>query len=123
LKAAANYSDRGYEIFLPMGNSRCDFIAMKDNNVIKVQCKTAATRYYKAKDTKYTLAVLTTSRNGKSKPYSPEEVDEFFVIGDTMAWAIPNDYVYPRKTIMLESTVDDYIPRHGLDPKDWRISL
>lgn len=123
LKAAANYSERGYEIFLPMGNSRCDFIAMKEQEVVKVQVKTAATRYYKAKDTKYTLAVLTTTRNGVSEPYSPEEVDEFFVIGKKLAWAIPNSSVSPSKTVMLESTEPGYRPRHGWDTKSWRVSL
>lgn len=106
-----------------MGNSRCDFLAMKGNEVVKVQVKTAATRHYKAKDTKYTLAVLTTTRNGVAEAYSPQEVDEFFVIGNTMAWVIPNSVVAPSKTVMLESTEPNYQPRHGWDTKAWRVSL
>lgn len=123
LKAAANYSERGYEVFLPVGNSRADFVAIKGSKVIKVQVKSAAKRRYKAKDTTYTLAVLTTSRNGKSEPYKPSEIDEFFVIGKSMAWVIPCQDVYPKKTVMLEADIPDYRPRHGWDTKGWRISL
>ena len=106
-----------------MGNSRADFIALKEGVATKVQCKTAATRKYKAKDTTYTLGVLTTTRNGESKPYCPTEVDEFFVIGDTLAWAIPNAKVHPRKTIMLEANIEGYAPRHGFDTNSWRVAL
>lgn len=104
-----------------MGNSRCDFIAMKGSEVVKVQAKSVASRHYK--DTTYTLAVLTTTRNGEQQPYTPEEVDEFFVVGSTVAWAIPNDLVYPCTTVMLESTKEGYVPRHGLNTKAWRIAL
>lgn len=106
-----------------MGNSRCDFIAMKEGIIVKVQAKSAATRYYKPKDTTYTLGVLTTTRNGEQDSYTPEEVDEFFVIGNTKAWVIPNDLVFPSTTVMLESTKRGYSPRHGWDTKSWRVEL
>lgn len=120
----ANYSERGYDIFIPMTNgSRADFVAIKGDEILRVQVKTAQTRVYQAKDTQYTLGVLTTTRNGVVAPYSPEEVDTFFVLGDNKAWTIPNEEVYPRKTVMLESTADDYSPRHGLDVDSWRIAI
>lgn len=123
LRAMQSYSSRGYEIFTPMGNSRADFIAVKGKETIKVQAKTAQNRYYKAQDRRYTLGVLTTSRNGETHCYSPDEVDEFFVMGDTMAWAIPAIKVAGKKTVMLESTAPDYEPRHGLDVNAWRVAL
>ena len=104
-----------------MGNSRCDFIAVKEAEVIKVQAKTVASRYYK--ETTYTLGVLTTTRNGEQQPYTPEEVDEFFVIGNSKAWVIPNNLVFPSTTVMLESTQAGYSPRHGWDTKSWRVTL
>lgn len=119
----ANYSARGYEVYIPMGNTRADFIACKDYEVLKIQVKSCATRHYKAKDTKYTLGILTTTRNGVTAPYELEEVDEFFIVGETMAWVIPSLLVVGRKTVMLESTVVDYQPRHGLDVEAWRVSL
>jgi hypothetical protein len=120
----ANYVERGYEVFIPVDSvPRCDFIALKDSKCTKVQVKTAAKRTYRAKETTYTVGVLTTTRNGIKAPYSPDEVDEFFVVGNKMAWVIPNLLIYPRKTIMLESTEPNYVPRHGFEIKDWRVCL
>lgn len=119
----ASYSARGYEIFVPMGNSRADFIAVNDSEVVRVQVKTAQVRRYNAKGTEYTLGVLTTTRNGVASPYTPAEIDTFFVIGRDKAWAIPNREVYPKKTVMLEATAGDYTPRHGLSVSDWVVSL
>ena len=124
LKAMANYVERGYEVFVPIDSTpRCDFIALKDGVANKIQCKTAAKRLYKAKDTVYTVAVLNTMRNGITAPYSPEEVDEFFIVGDKVGWIINNELVYPSKTVMLESTEKDYVPRHGFNTKEWRVPL
>jgi hypothetical protein len=114
-----SYSERGYEIFTPMGNSRADFIAVKESDVIRVQVKTAQLRNYKK--TQYTLGVLTTTRNGISTPYTPAEIDTFFVLGYKQAWEIPNKEVYPSKTVMLSSTSVDYKPRHGLDVASWEV--
>lgn len=120
----ANYSQRGYEVFIPVNSTpRCDFIALKDGVATKVQAKSASKRTYKAKGTVYTVGVLTTTRNGITEPYSPSEVDEFFIVGREVGWVIPNKLIYPRKTIMLESTEPDYKPRHGLNPSEWRVSL
>ena len=117
LRGMANYSSRGYEIFIPTGNSRADFIAVKDTSVIRVQVKTVSQRKYK--DTIYELAVLTTTRNGRSTPYRPDEIDEFYITSDTKAWVIPNLEVYPSKTIMLSSNSEHYKPRHGYDVERW----
>lgn len=117
----ASYSARGYEIFIPMGNSRADFIAVNETEVVRVQVKTAQVRRYQTKE--YTVAVLTTTRNGVTSPYTPLEIDTFFVIGQNKAWAIPNRLVYPRKTVMLEATFDGYAPRHGLTVQDWVMPL
>ncbi len=120
----ANYTERGYEVFIPMDSTpRCDFIALKDGVATKVQVKTASKRTYRRRGTVYTLGVLTTMRNGVVEPYSPVEVDEFFVVGKAMAWVIPNESVYPSKTVMLESTEEDYVPRHGFDTSEWRVAL
>ena len=120
----ANYVERGYEVFVPLDSTpRCDFIALKEGVATKIQVKTASKRTYRAKSTEYTVGILTTTRNGIKEPYSPEEVDEFFIVGYQVGWIIPNSLVFPKKTVMLESTEPNYIPRHGFNTTEWRVAL
>lgn len=119
LRAATYYAKLGYEIFIPVDSSRIDFIAHHpDGYQKKVQVKTLSTRRYKGST--YTLADLATCRNGKKTPYTPGEIDEFFIAGD-QCYLIPNLQVYPARTVMLTSTDSKYRPRHNWNVKTWEV--
>lgn len=113
------YASQGYEVFIPVDSSRIDFIAYHpDGYSKKVQVKTLAYRRYR--NTRYSLAELTTRRHGSVEAYTPAEIDEFFISGE-QCYVIPNSQVYPAKTIMLTSTNKDYRPRHNWNVKSWRV--
>jgi hypothetical protein len=111
------YSSNGYEVFIPVSQSRIDFIAVKNNIQTKVQCKTVAKR--RSGTTTYQVAVLLST----SGSYSPEEIDEFFVVGDGVAWRIPHALIAPRTTVMLGSNKPNYNPNHGLPINNWRVLI
>lgn len=46
LRAAAHLMDLGYEVFLGVGSTSCDMLAMKDGTVVRVEVKTASQRAY-----------------------------------------------------------------------------
>ena len=116
------YSSQGYSIFVPVDSGRIDFIACKDEEVIKVQVKTAAKR--RRGTTVYTVGILSSRRGGGSTgPYRLGEIDECFVVGEGTAWRIPYSIVYPNVSVMLESNKDRYIPRHNFPVEFWRVAL
>lgn len=123
LKAMALYNKQGYEVFIPIDNSKVDFIALKDSIATKVQVKTAAKRRG-PKDTKqYTVGILTSTKNGKRTGYSLEEVDEFCIIDESRAFIIPQISIFPKKSIMLDSTDSNYEPSHGFDIDKWTYKI
>lgn len=116
------YSQQGYEVYIPVDQGRVDFIAHKDNDLIKVQVKTVGKRKYK--DNVYSVAILTSRRGGSSVGhYQLSEVDECFVVDESVAWRIPYPKVFPSKTVMLAATNENYKPTHGYPVDSWRVSL
>lgn len=116
------YSEQGYDVYIPVDQGRVDFIAHKDDELIKVQVKTAGKRRYK--DKVYSVAVLTSRRGGNTiGHYQLSEVDECFVVDEGVGWRIPYSVVYPSKTVMLAANTENYIPTHGYPVDLWRVTL
>jgi len=115
------YSTQGYEIFVPVGSGRVDFVALKDNKLTKVQVKTVAHRRYK--DTEYKVGIITSKRSGSSSHYKPEELDEVFIVDQDKAWQIPYIDIYPNISVMLGCNKDSYKPKHNYPVSDWEVQL
>ncbi|MBB6391600.1 hypothetical protein HD594_001913 [Microbacterium thalassium] len=84
LLAAAWYTMCGCDVSWPLEPSRYDLVISSGGEMRRVQVKTTTTR---AAGT--WKAYLSTSRSAR-RPYSPDEIDEFFVIdGDLAHYVIP----------------------------------
>lgn len=119
------YSQQGYEIFIPIDIGRVDFIAWKQDELIKVQVKSSDTR--KRDKTIYYLGNLLSRRTkGTKGGYTLKEVDEFIVITNEetpRAWRIPHKEIYPKTCIMLAANNDNYKPNHNFPIQQWEVNL
>lgn len=95
LKAMSEYSARGYEISIPIGSARYDFIAEKDGRMVRVQVKHG-----------------TPFNNGNEllghspKAYSRNEIDVLVMIDTSNhnIYYIPADHVEGMTNIRLRLT-------------------
>lgn len=101
LKAQMFYAKEGYEIFTPLGPTVCDFIAVKGEEVIRVQVKTV--------NTAGRVLCINTARNKNSAkrsgkkplPYSKKDCDAIIaVLGDNL-WAILSEKIGERQTLCI----------------------
>lgn len=103
LKAAQYFIEHDYEIFFPMSmHSIIDFIALKDNNAIRVQVKSA---YYMKRSTGASYIQVTTRRNSSiygHQCYKKDDYDLLVVLYENRLWIFPCEDVYNFQSIVLD---------------------
>lgn len=103
--AAAWFSLCGCEVSWPLEPCRYDLLITKDSNVRRVQVKTSTTRAGAS-----WKVYLSTTRSGR-RPYSPDEIDDFFVIdGELNHYLIPFAAVGGLHAIHLRSYRQYLVP-------------
>lgn len=86
--AALHFAERDYIIYWPNhSQSSCDFIACKDEEIIRVQVKSAY--WSKNKNNKQYLICTVRKGHGQSSNYSRKECDMIFIVFENRKWIIP----------------------------------
>lgn len=90
----------GYEVFSPdSSHSRADFVYLNEKHPVRVQVKTSSS--FPRGPHVYEQCRLV--REGISVPYSPDEVDEIWIVG-THLWRFPIEDIAGLTSITLGST-------------------
>lgn len=137
LLVAHYLASKGYDLFMPYGNSRADLIYERDSTLVKVQVKTGTK--VKASNNEYEQVRLQTRgiynvgagtyRNAEA--YSEGEVDELWVVG-THLWCFPESVFVGRPSLALGTSqhlrrrktmnynADDYVVVRGTWDRPFR---
>ena len=106
MAAMLYYAKQGYEVFCPMTeSSRADLIVVKENRMVRVQCKTSTVK----KDNGTYVVGLATgggnqSWNRVSKRLSSDEIDEVFIWCDNdSTWLFPIEVLEGKRTVNLSA--------------------
>lgn len=101
----------GFEISWPLEPCRYDLLAVRENQVMRIQVKT--TRYHSQGSWRVTL-----STGGRRRgTYDPDDIDHFFVIdGDFDYYLIPVSVVAGLSTIHLSAYERHRLPQPVLQP-------
>lgn len=107
LSAQIYYIREGYEIYTPtIPQSKCDFIAVKGKEVVKVQVKKATEN-----PTKFGT-YLQIRLQGKPTPfgvrnYTLDDFDDLLVVHDSGMWRIPIEEVIDKKSLTFGKLLED----------------
>ena len=107
LSAQMYYIREGYEIYTPtIPQSKCDFIAVKGKEVVKVQVKKATEN-----PTKFGT-YLQIRLQGKPTPfgvrnYTLDDFDDLLVVHDSGMWRIPIEEVVDKKSLTFGKLLED----------------
>lgn len=107
LSAQMYYVKEGYEIYTPMmPQSKCDFIAIKGVDIVKVQVKKATEN-----PTKFGT-YLQVRLQGKPTPYGTrtytlEDFDDLLIVHDAGIWRIPIEEVIDKKSFTFGKLLED----------------
>ena len=110
----------GYTVFIPVCTSpKCDFIAMNEQEVLKVQVKTATW----SKSSKYSyLQCRLSSRNKKPNPiYQEGDFDICLFVDNRRIWKVPFENIEGMTSICLDSDNKNYKPYKDYNPNDWLV--
>jgi hypothetical protein len=103
LVAAAWYVENEYEIYCPcFTQSSCDFIAVKNKEIKRVQVKTAYT-FSRPSGANYVQA---TTRKGPAKGnicnfYTKDDCDEIVIVYQQDLWVIPVEHLNGLQSVVL----------------------
>ena len=104
--AAKWFLDRGYNASVPLEPASYDLIVESDEGLKRVQVKT--TKAVDHQTGRYAVAIrqmaYVTAGKGvrRQKPYSPDEVDLFFIIAPNAMYLIPIEAVAGRVSLVLD---------------------
>lgn len=107
LSAQIYYIREEYEIYTPtIPQSKCDFIAVKGKEVVKVQVKKATEN-----PTKFGT-YLQIRLQGKPTPfgvrnYTLDDFDDLLVVHDSGMWRIPIEEVVDKKSLTFGKLLED----------------
>jgi len=104
-KAALYYAQLGYLIYWPnCTQSPCDFIACKEDEVLRIQVKSA----YWSKNSKGLEYLISTVRKGcrQQNFYSKKDCDTVVIIYEDRVWVIPVEELNNESNITLDRKQD-----------------
>lgn len=113
LKAQQLYMEMGFDVFTPIHNqTRADFIAVRFNEVLRVQVKTA----------QYNGPYIQARLDINGIRYTKDDCDVIVFILDERVWIAPIHEITGMSSICL-GKVDDpkYKPRKEYDPDQWEV--
>jgi hypothetical protein len=121
LKAAAYFSEQGYEIYSPWyGAGSIDFIAVKQQEIIRVQVKSA---YWTRRPSGCEYLQVTIRKGaGGNQSYTKEDCDVIVVVHENKLWQFPVEAVIGKMTINLERK--QYVRQrtsNAFDPSSYQI--
>lgn len=109
LKAQIYYVEEGYEVYSPlMSQSKCDFIACKGSEVIKVQVKKATENPTKF-GTYLQIRIQGKSTEYGCRTYTKEDFDELIISYKDNLWKLPVDLVLDKKSLTFGKLLDGEI--------------
>ena len=111
LRVQAYYTKCGWDVFSPIHNkTRADFIAVKNNLIVRVQVKTA----------QYNNGYVQARLDVNGKTYTEDECDVVAFILDEKLWIAPTNQIEGYTSINL-GKIDQskYKPRKDYNPDDW----
>lgn len=114
LRVQTHYTRNGWDVFTPIHNkTRADFIAVKQEIVIRVQVKTA----------QYNNGYIQSRLDIGGTTYTKEDCDVIAFVLDERLWIAPVEQVEGYTSINLGKVDTDgrYTPRKEYDPNDWVI--
>jgi len=99
-QVALYYAKQGYIIYWPNhSQSSCDFIACKDQEVIRVQVKSA---YWIKRETgREYLQTTVRKGSGRNDSYTIEHCDVVAAYGDNRLWIIPIEAIGKLQSLVL----------------------
>ncbi len=107
LTAQVYYIEEGYEIYTPiMPQSKCDFIASKNSETIKVQVKKASENPTKH-GTYLQIRLQGKPTDFSVREYTRDDFDELIVVHDTGLWRFPVDLVLDKKSFTFGKLLED----------------
>lgn len=115
LRAQLMYAGMGYDVFTPIHNkTRADFIAVKDEKVLRVQVKTA----------QYNGPYIQSRLDVGGKRYTQSDCDVLVFILDERVWIAPIEEVSDMTSVCLGKMDDpSYLPRKEYDPSKWETTF
>lgn len=117
MAAALHYTKQGYDVFYPLtASSRADLVVIKEENVVRVQCKTSNSA---APSGAYRVGLVTAggnqSWNKEHKRLSSKEIDEVFIwCSNGSEWIFPISVLEGRRSVTVGWTNIQY---HVSGPK------
>ena len=106
MMAAAWLTMCGYDVSWPLEPTRYDLLATRDRAIRRVQVKTTTTRSGES------WKVYLSTARGERRTYSPDEIDDFFLIdGDLNFYLIPVAVVGGLQAIHLRAYEAYRLPR------------
>lgn len=125
-EAILYYTKMGYEVFHPLTEAtRVDLIVLKDDKILRVQCKTST--YRPNGNDAYSVALATSggnrSWNGIKKKITSKEVDIVFMwCDDDSLWVVPAAELDGKTSFSAGKTNRDYCVRGKWTDPDYRKS-
>jgi hypothetical protein len=108
LKAQIYFIDQGYDIYAPVGGKGIiDFLAVKDDEILKIQCKNVGLNY-KHLDRYYEIDLYRKIKDGRIF-YKEESFDYFWISTPDGDFLIPSKIVFEGKENKLHFRI---YPRH-----------
>lgn len=125
-EAILYFTKKGYEVFHPLTEAtRVDLIVLKDDQILRVQCKTST--YRPNGHDAYSVALTTSGGNrswsGVKKKISSKEVDIVVIwCDDNSLWIVPSEYVEGKSMFSAGKSNRDYCVRGKWTDPEYRKS-
>lgn len=107
ITAQMYYIKEGYEIYTPiMPQSKCDFIASRDSETLKVQVKKATENPTKS-GTYLQIRLQGKPTDFSVREYTKDDFDELLVVHSVGLWRFPVDLVLDKKSFTFGKLLED----------------